>query len=164
MTRMLVVLRSILYEPIVSGVSRPQWLFIAICRSPACWSPLPVGPIRCLPLFTLEISNTNSTTFVPWIYSWLQVSESVRSHLFPLIAGGGGEPSGPFFCMPCSSFFFGACSGACPTGSRIDGSDFYFLFFIFFSYVLYYIIVLVCRLPHFTVGFAGYQFLWGLET
>ena len=49
-----------------------------------------------MPLFTLGISNTNSATFVPWVRSWLRVSGSVRSHLFPLIAGGGGETSGPF--------------------------------------------------------------------
>ena len=31
------------------------------------------------------------------IHSWLQVSGSVSSHLFPLCAGGGGETSGPLF-------------------------------------------------------------------
>ena len=38
------------------------------------------------------------------------------------------------------------------------------LIYYHFSYVLYYIFVLVCLLPHFTVDFAGYQFLWGLQT
>ena len=33
------------------------------------------------------------------VHLWLQVSGSVSSHPFPLIVGGGGEPSGPFFSV-----------------------------------------------------------------
>ena len=117
--------RLILYVHIVSMVSRPLLLSIVIGRSPACWSLLPGGPVHCLPLFTFVISNTNLTTFVPWACLWLWVSRSVRSHLFPLRTGGGGEPSGPFFCMPCgSASVSGACSGACSTCSRTGSSIF----------------------------------------
>ena len=99
-------------------------------------------------------------TFVPFVRSWLRVSGSVRSHLFLLIDGGGGEPSGPFFCMPCgSSFFSGACSGACPTGSRIEGSDFYFFIIFLLCIVLH--ICFSMSSSHFTVGFAGVPVFMG---
>ena len=56
--------RSVLCVSIVSGVSRPPRLSIAIGRYPACWSPPSGGPIRCLPLFIFGISNTKLTSFV----------------------------------------------------------------------------------------------------
>ena len=133
---MLLSLREI---SMYAGVSRPSRLSIAIGRSPVCCSPLPGGPIRCLPLFIFVISSTNLTTFVPWVRLWLQVSGSTRSYLFPLIAGRGGEPSGPFFCMPCSSVSFsGACSGAYPTCSRKGSSISYCIIFIMYcDYILF---------------------------
>ena len=64
-------------------------------------------------------------TFVPWVRLWLRVSRSVSFHLFPLRAGGGGEPSGSLFCMPCgSASSSGACSVAWPICSGGGCSDF----------------------------------------
>ena len=65
MTLALLGRRSVLCMHIVSGVSRPSRLSIAVGRSLACWSLLPRGPIWCLHLFTLgdiqhEFNNIHS--------------------------------------------------------------------------------------------------------
>ena len=72
------------------------------------------------------------------------------------------EPSGPFFCMPCGSASFSdASSGACPTGS-CSGSGILLVLFLLFIVLTYLFFIVYC--PHYTVGFAGYQFVWGLQT
>ena len=87
-------------------------------------------------------------TFVPWVRSWLRVSRSVSSHRFALRAGGGGEPGGPLFRMPCgSASFSGACSVVCPTAHAPAVDAMTFLVqgvLVFFYYVLSYIFVLYC--------------------
>ena len=87
--------RLVRWEPIVSGASLPQGPFIRIGLLPVCLSQLPGAPIlSLLPLISGTFS-TNSTFFVPWGRSWLQVSESDSSHLFPLFAGREENLLGP---------------------------------------------------------------------
>ena len=133
----------------VSGVFRPQPPFSVIGRFLVFWSLLPGGQFG-VHLVLSVISSTSLTSFVRWVHSWLQVSGSVSSYLFPLLAGGGGEPSGPFFCMPCSSTAFsGTSSGACPTLSRLGSGICVFCFLLYI--VLTYLFFILYRCPC-TVG------------
>ena len=101
---------------------------------------------------------------------WLRVNGSVRSHLFPLCAGGGEESSDSFsLCFSRFFILFWFCGSACPTFPDGDGVTFFFLcvlcyvlpyiifFFFFFFFFFFWFLILLWV-------FAGLQFLWGLMT
>ena len=93
--------------------------------------------------FHLHVFTTSLMIFIPWVCSWLQGNGSVSCHLFPLRAGGGGEPSGPLFRMPCGSASSSrACSVACPTCFGGGCSDFYCICIFLLCIVLHICILL----------------------
>ena len=94
--------------------SLPLLPFTRIGPFPASCLRLPGGLILCSLPFTSKTSTLSLKVFIPWGCSWRRGSRSVSSHLFLLVAGGGGESSCLSFLLLCSSgFSSGPYSVAC---------------------------------------------------
>ena len=86
-----------------SAAFRQNWSVASVLES-ATWRSNSAFASFCLRDLQHEFD-----IFIPWGHSWLQVSGSDSSHLFPLLLGRGGESTGPlllYSLRPCLHFGF----------------------------------------------------------